>query len=264
MLLFLLYGKVAPPSDEGSRITVTRAAVAALAEQFRATWSRPPSREELSNLVDESVRDEILYREGLALGLAKDDAVIKRRVRQKVEVLVEEEGRNGAPGDAELGAYMNKNAEKFRMPPQLSFDQVLFDPADYGNTLDAALAASMAALKAGAAAGSQGHGSLLPSHVEKLPLDLVARDFGEEFGNALEAAPVGQWLGPIRSGFGVHLVRVTARKPGYLPTLGEARKEVVREWENDRRKAALEANYARLRKEYQVVIEGADAEATAK
>ena len=264
LLLFLVYGKVAPPSDEGSRVTVNRMLIAGLASQFQATWSRPPTREELTGLIEGHVRDEILYREGLALGLDKDDPVIKRRVRQKLEVLVEEEGKSGAPTDAELAAYLSKHADEFRMPPLLTFDQVLFDPADYGNKLDAALATSMAALKRGAAPDSQGQGSLLPVHLEKQPLDMVAREFGEDFGKAMESVPVGEWSGPVRSGFGVHLVRVSAREPGYLPSLDQVRKAVTREWENSRRKAALEANYVRLRKDYDVVIEGEKMEAAAK
>jgi hypothetical protein len=82
MLLFLLFAKVAPRSDGGTRIAVDRTAIAALAIQFQAVWSRPPTRDELNGLVDSYVRDEILYREGVALGLVKDDPVIKRRVRQ--------------------------------------------------------------------------------------------------------------------------------------------------------------------------------------
>lgn len=150
------------------------------------------------------------------------------------------------------------------MPPALSFQQVLFDPASYGDQLESALTASMAALNSGATAESQGKPSMLPSHVEKLPLDLVIREFGDDFGNALESAPVGQWIGPIRSGFGVHLVRISERTPGYAPALDEARKAVTREWENDQREAALANNYARLLKEYSVVIEGESAEAPAQ
>jgi hypothetical protein len=264
LLLFLLFGKVAPRSDQGTRITVDRAAIAALAGQFQAVWSRPPTRDEVNGLIDSHVRDEILYREGIALGLAKDDPIIKRRVRQKLEVLIEEEGEVSAANDVELSAYLSTNAEKFRMPPVLSFDQVLFDPADYGDDLESALKTSITALNGGTAPESQGKPSMLPMHVKDLPMDLVVRDFGDEFGKALDAAPVGPWLGPIRSGFGVHLIRIAERKPGYLPALDEARKAVTREWENDRRQAALAANYARLRKDYDVVIEGENAEAAAK
>ena len=264
MLLFLVYGKVAPPSDEGTRITVDRIVIATLARQFQATWSRPPTSGELTGLIDSYVRDQVLYREGVALGLVKDDPVIKRRVRQKLEVLIEEEGKAGAPSDAELGAYLSKNPAMFRLPSVLSFEQVLFDPADYGDKLESALSTSIAALNDGAAPESQGKSSMLPMHVEKLSMDLVARDFGDDFGKPLETAPIGQWFGPVPSGFGVHLVRVTERNPGYLPSLDAARKAVTREWENDRRKAALEANYARLRKDYDVVIEGENAESAAK
>ncbi|MSQ98336.1 MAG: peptidyl-prolyl cis-trans isomerase [Xanthomonadales bacterium] len=264
LLLFLLYGKVALQAADGNRITVNQTVIAALAGQFQATWSRPPTPGELNGLVDSYVRDEILFREGVALGLVKDDPVIKRRVRQKLEVLIEEEGKSGAPSDAELTAYPGMHAAEFRMPPVLSFQQVLFDPASYGDQLESALAASTAALNSGATAESQGRPSMLPSHVEKLPLNLVIRDFGDDFGKALESAPVGQWIGPIRSGFGVHLVRISERKPGYLPALDEARKAVTREWENDQSEAALAENYARLLKEYDVVIEGEDVEAPAQ
>lgn len=264
LLLFVLFGRVAPRSGEGARITVDRATVAALATQFQAVWSRPPTREEVDGLIDAHVRDEILYREGVALGLLEDDPVIKRRVRQKLEVLIEEEAGAGVPDDAELDAYLRSNAEKFRAPPVLSFDQALFDPSDYGDGLDSALKTSMAALNGGAAPESQGKRSMLPVHVEGLPLDRVVRDFGADFGNALDAAPVGQWLGPIRSAFGVHLVRIAERKPGYLPALDEVRQAVTREWESDRRRATSEANYARLRKDYDVVIEADGAEAASR
>jgi parvulin-like peptidyl-prolyl isomerase len=185
-------------------------------------------------------------------------------VRQKLEVLIEEEAEAGLPDDAELDAYLRSNAERFRVPPVLSFDQALFDPADYGDSLESALKTSIAALNGGAAPESQGKSSMLPAHVEGLPLDRVVRDFGEDFGNALDTAPLGQWLGPIRSGFGVHLVRIAERKPGYLPALDEVRQAVAREWESDRRRATSEANYARLRKDYDVVIEDDDAEAAAR
>lgn len=264
LLLFLVYGKAAPPSDEGRRITVDKAAIAGLAGQFNATWSRPPTRDELNGLIENHVRDEILYREGVALGLDKDDPVIKRRLRQKLEVLIEEEGNAAAPTDAVLAAYLQEHADRFRQPPVMSFEQVLFNPAEYGSRLEAAMAASRSALNAGAAPASQGSGSLLPARVDKQPLDLIAREFGGELGDALADAPLGQWIGPVRSGFGVHLVRVSERVPGYLPSLAQARKAVSREWESDRRKAALESNYADLRKAYRIVIENPDAVAPVK
>jgi hypothetical protein len=234
---------------------VDQAAIATLAQQFTATWSRAPTSSEMDDLIKAYVRDEVMFREGVALGLAKDDAVIKRRVRQKLEVLAEEEGGTGAPTDAQLSANLSENADKFRRPPVLSLQQVLFDPDELGNQLESTLATALAALNQGASPQTQGKGSLLPGRLEARPLDLVAREFGPDFANALSAAPLGQWFGPVPSVFGVHLVRIGERKPGYLPSLEESRKQVASEWERDRRKAAVEANYQRLLRDYDVVIE---------
>jgi hypothetical protein len=263
LLLFLIYGKVAPPSDDGNRVTVTQADIAALARQFQATWSRPPTPDELKGLVDSHVRDEILFREGTALGLLEGDTVIKRRVRQKLEVLIEESGKSVVADDAELASYLERNPDAFRVPPVLDFEQVLFDAASSDADAERAIAAALAALNAGASAESQGRRSLLPGRVDGQPLDLIAREFGDDFATALETAPIGQWTGPIGSGFGLHLVRISERVPGYVPGLDEARAAVTREWENERRKTALAEYYARLLKEYQVEIEAADAPAPA-
>ena len=165
---------------------------------------------ELNGLVDNYVRDEILFREGVALGLVKDDPVIKRRVRQKLEVLIEEEGKPGAASDAELTAYLNKNAAKFRMPPVLSFDQVFFDPAKTGTELESAMTASLAALNKGATPESQGKGSMLPERVGKAAAGSGRPGLRRGLRRRhWRTAPVGQWIGPVRSGFGVHLVRIT-------------------------------------------------------
>lgn len=252
--LFLIYGKFAPASSDSQRIVISQSVADEISRQFTSTWTRPPTQEELKNLIDGYIKDEVLYREGVALGLDRDDPVIKRRLRQKLEVIIEEEGSQ-APTDADLNGYLAKHADMFRLPPVVSFDQVLFNPSEYGNGLEQVFNASKAAVEGGASPDSQGSASMLPKHVEQLSVDLVARDFGEEFGKSLVTAPVGKWLGPVASGFGVHLLRVTERKDGYLPTLDEARKAVTREWENERRKASLESNYARIKSQYDVVIE---------
>jgi len=104
LALFTYYGRVAPDDDGKRRIVVTQAEVDLLATQFQGTWNRPPTPAELNGLVDSYVRDEILYREGVALGLDRDDAVIKRRVRQKLDVLFEESIAQNPATDADLQA----------------------------------------------------------------------------------------------------------------------------------------------------------------
>lgn len=253
LALFLIYRAVAPDGGDARRIVLSRAEVAALGAQYAALWGRPPNAAERRELIEDYVRDEIAYREGVAAGLDRDDAVIKRRVRQKYE-LIAEESAAATPTEADLAAYLAANPDRFRQPPKISFTQIYFDPA---RSPPQALAAARAAIVRGADPAGFGEATLLPQQMEAAPEDAVARDFGPEFAAALLTLPVGEWTGPVRSALGDHLVRVTARAPAAMPALAQVRAEVARAWEADRRRAALEADYARLRAEYDVVIENA-------
>ena len=254
LALFAYYGRVVPDDDGKRRIVVTQADVDLLATQFQGTWNRPPSPVELHGLVDSYVRDEILYREGVALGLDRDDAVIKRRVRQKLDVLFEESVAQNPATDADLQAYRDANPAAFRKPAVVSFDQIFFGS---DAVTPQRLEQARAALARGADPGTLGQATLLPSHQDAMPLDLIARDFGEKFAAQLAKTPVGEWSGPVTSGFGTHLVRVSAIEPAQLPTLADVRDVVAREWENERRKQAHADALAKLREQYQVEIQAA-------
>jgi hypothetical protein len=233
---------------------VTQAEVDLLATQFQGTWSRPPDPVELHGLVDSYVRDEILYREGVALGLDRDDAVIKRRVRQKLDVLFEESVAQNSATDADLQAYLDANPAAFRKPAVVTFDQIYFGS---DAVTPQRLEQARAALARGANPGTLGQATLLPSHQDAMPLDLIARDFGEKFAAALAKTTVGEWSGPVTSGFGTHLVRVRAIEPAQLPTLADVREVVAREWENERRKQAHADALAKLREQYEIEIQAA-------
>jgi hypothetical protein len=254
--LFLLHAIVAPPDSGGGKIVITQAKISSLAQQYQTTWNRPPTPVELQRLIDADVKNQILYREGKLLGLDRDDAVIERRVRQKYELISEEEGTGQPPSDADLSSYLASHPEKFRRPPVLSLDQIFFEVKGSDAFIDARIAASRAALARGAIPASLGDATMLPRHVDATSLDLVARDFGEKFATAVGAAPVGAWGPPVLSGYGIHLVRVTDRAAAALPPLAAIRAEVAREWENDRRVAASEASFQRAKAKYDVVIEG--------
>jgi parvulin-like peptidyl-prolyl isomerase len=249
--IFAAYGLVAPKSNEGARIVVSQGVVDALAREYQARWQRPPAERELAGLVEAYIRDEIMYREGTALGLDRDDPVIKRRVRQKLDVIAEEQLAHDAPTDADLTAYLAKHADRFTRPGTISFEQFLL-PAK-------ATAAEVEALRTSAVRGADtarlGQSSMLAPRAETAPLDLAARDFGAELAADITKLPLNEWAGPVRSGFGQHLVRVTARTPSAVPPLAEVRPAVAREWENERRAASLSESYRKLRSQYEVVIE---------
>ena len=250
LALFVLYGRVSPGDSDSRRIVISPSHVDEMVRQFQSTWQRPPTRVEINGLIDTYVRDEIVYREGLSIGLDKDDAVIKRRIRQKYE-LIAEEGEQRAPADADLAAYLKANSGKFARPAVVSFDQIFFDPA---SNSPEAVAAVKAALEKGANPAAYGQPSMLPRQIANSSIELVARDFGDDFARQVGAAPVGRWVGPMASGIGVHLIRVSARAAPIVPPLNQVRAAVAREWENDRRTRASLADYRKARSNYDVII----------
>ena len=253
--LFAAYQWMAPVDSDGRRIVITQGVVDDLVTQHVAARGREPSSTELNHLIESYVRDEIQYREGVKLGLDRDDIVVKRRVRQKIELIAEEDVSTRAPTDADLSAYLGANQARFVQPAIVTFEQVFIGESTSGPGVVHAMAVTREALRKGADPEELGKPTLLPHRMTRTPADLVARDFGASFAAALEKVPVGEWVGPIDSSFGVHYVRVSARTPAAAPQLAAVRDQVVREWENERRQRARHDAYTKMRGEYQVSIE---------
>jgi len=263
MLHFLLIGialfgayRWVSPGDSGERrIVITQGVVDHLVTQHVAARGREPSTTELNHLIESYVRDEILYREGVRLGLERDDIVVKRRVRQKIEMIAEEDASTRAPTDADLSAYLAANPARFLQPAILTFEQVFLGQPTSGPGVMHALAIMRGGLRSGTDPEKLGKPTLLPYRMTLTPADLVAREFGASFAAALEKVPVGEWVGPIDSSFGTHYVRLWNRTPAAAPQLTAVRDQVVREWENERRQRARNDAYTKMRGEYQVSIE---------
>ena len=253
--LFGAYRWMAPVDSDGRRIVITQGVVDDLVTQHVAARGREPSATELNHLIESYVRDEILYREGVTLGLDRDDIVVKRRVRQKIELIEEEDASTQTPTDADLSAYLAANPARFVQPAILTFEQVFLGQATSGPEVVRAVAVTGEALRNGADPAAFGKPTLLPQRMTQTPADLVARDFGDPFAAALENVPAGEWVGPIDSSFGAHYVRVSDRTPAVAPQLAAVRDHVVREWENDRRQRARNEAYAKMRGEYTVSVE---------
>ena len=256
ILLFAGYRWQAPGDSTGRDIVVTQGVVDDLVIQHVAARGREPSATELNRLIESYVHDEIFYREGVKLGLDRDDLVVKRRVRQKIE-LIEEDASTRTPTDADLSAYLAANPARFAQPAVLTFEQVFLGSSTNGPDIVRAVAITYEALRNGTDPKRLGTPTLLPNSMIEIPSDLVARDFGANFAAALETIPIGEWSGPIDSSFGAHYVRVSDRTPAVTPPLGAVRDQVVREWENDRRLRARTDAYGRMRREYEVSIEAA-------
>jgi hypothetical protein len=260
-ILFVVYSMMQTPGrgDEPGEIVVTQGQIDHLAAGFARTWQRPPSTEELAGLVRERVREEVYYREAMAMGLDKDDTVIRRRLRQKMEFISDDIAAQSEPTDEELNTYLQTHADMFRLEPRFSFNQVYLNPEKHGNNLDRDSAQLLIQLNQSdneTDLASLGDPLMLQQQYDEMPASEVAKLFGEQFAAKLGELVPGQWQGPVKSGYGVHLVLVSERSEGRLPALAEVRDSVRREWDNARRLEANEKFYQELLKRYTVTIEG--------
>lgn len=205
-LLFALYGWVnGGGSSAPQEIVVTQGQLDNLRAQFARAWQRQSNADEMNVLVEQWVRDEVFYREGQALGLERNDPVVRRRIAQKLEFIADGQAPT-APSNAELQAWLDAHRDTYAVEPSYTLRQVYFDPARRGARVDADIAAALPALAAGRAVA--GDSTMLPPELEAAPAFEVTRIFGTDFANGLKALPVGQWAGPVRSGFGLHLVKI--------------------------------------------------------
>jgi hypothetical protein len=256
--LFGLHALLGSPDESASpRIEVTAGQIDHLATTFARTWQRPPTERELQALIDDYVREEIYAREAAALGLDRDDVVIRRRLRQKMEFLTEETAAPAAPTDADLQAWLAQHPDAYRVEPRLAFRQLLVSRDRRGDAAEADARALLERLKGTGPDGAldvAGDSILLPRDVPLSSESEIARQFGEGFAAALAESATGKWVGPIESGYGLHLVFVQRREEGRLPALDEVRERVARDWTSARRQEAIEAAYRKLRDRYTVVI----------
>ena len=242
-----------PQMSDSNRIVIDEAQVASLAATFQRTWLRPPTQQELDGLVEDRIKEEILYREALALGLDRDDLVIRRRMRQKMEFLNTDLTEPEPPTEAELQAYLDANRDRFWTTERLSFTQVYLK-GDEQEGATALLQRLAGHLPSQVDLDQLGDASLLPGAMQQADQPEIGRVFGKGFADALSAAPLERWTGPYASPYGQHLVYVAERLPAREPPLGEVRKAVAREWLGERQREANERFYQALRARYTVEV----------
>ncbi len=256
-LIFLLFAAVAGPSPEpADTIVVGPARIERLAKGFQAVWRRPPTDDELRTIIDDFVREEIYYRKALTLGLDRNDAVIRRRLRQKMEFLTDTGADILEPAAGELEAYLAANEKTFRRGPRLSFEQIYLGETPGPESI----IRSLSALKSDPVTdpSAWGEHSLLPARLGLSPPDAIDGVFGKGVFERLAELSPGGWAGPVVSAYGVHLVRILDSLPARMPPLEEIRDNVLRNWKAAERRALRELHYARLRERFIVEIRRAD------
>jgi hypothetical protein len=261
---FLLIGAAlfAISAWRGESIRTGRERIVVSAEQFAQVrdaaallQGRPLSDAEVEALLEPSIRDEVLYREALALGLDEDDDEVRRRLIEKMSYVTQDLADPEPSSASELREFYDASPERFAIPELVTFEQVFFSPSERGDGLQAAAESGIADLRAGRSPEEVGdHTPLRPTY-ENAPREQVAVLFGDALAEALFTMPPGEWAGPFRSDFGLHAVRLRGRSERRVPPFDEIREQVASDFAADRRRARNEAEYRRMRGKYEIVIE---------
>ncbi|WP_295802656.1 peptidylprolyl isomerase [uncultured Microbulbifer sp.] len=245
-----LFQNDTPDTDE---IVVSENRIEHIANIFQRGWQRPPDASELRGLVDDFVREEVLYREAVRLGLDQDDTVIRRRLRMKMEYLAKDLVNAIEPGDPVLEAYYQKNLAQYARPARYSFEQIYFNSDRRPEVAEDARLV-LAKLASGDDPRELGDSNLLQHSYQDISAERIDRLFGSSFVLQLAELEPGQWQGPVTSAYGEHLVRISAQQPASTAPFASVRDEVLRDWQLAEQKRILETQYQTLRKNYRVTI----------
>jgi peptidyl-prolyl cis-trans isomerase C len=225
---------------------------------FESQWHRQPTPAEFQVMVEDRVREEVLYREALAMGLDKDDTIVKRRMAQKMQFLAEDVAAAHEPSTAELKAWFEKNSNKFALPSRYSFRHLYFSPDKRSKNAHDAAARTLTRI-AGQPEDSKLAVSLADPFMfqdyygDRAP-EALAKEFGPQFVVALEKLKPGSWQGPIESGYGWHLVFVDTVIPGRIPAFEEMEPDVKTAWLGEQKATAGQKAYAEMRAKYTVLL----------
>ena len=259
--IYLLYGVFAEPAPEETdrTIVVSAGEIEWMQTSWQKRWNRPPTDKEMDGLIQQYIRETVLYREALTMGLNQNDQVIRRRLAQKLEFLAKDLVVLTPPTDEQLQAYFDEHRDRYQEPARYTFTQVFVDPDKRGDVTLADAEKIKATLIAQGDAiedpGALGDGFMLQNHYpEKNPIE-IRKNFGSGFTESLVELSPGQWHGPVLSGYGVHLVYLSNVSAPAAPVFVELRERVTQDWKAERGEELNQKFYANLREQYTVVIE---------
>jgi peptidyl-prolyl cis-trans isomerase C len=240
--------------SERSEIRITAGEVAQLAAFWETQAQRKPTAVELQALIDERIDEEVLAREAVRLGLDRDDVIVRRRLAQKMAFVSDDLAIVAEPSESELREYFDAHRENYATPDLYALRHVYFNP-DRRPALDADAQGALQRLRRGANADEVGDPFMLPRELADVSRDDIARDFGSIFADAVTGSAPGTWSGPVRSPFGVHLVKLESHTPRSTASFEDARERVREAYLAQKQREANAALRAKLRQQYKVVVE---------
>jgi hypothetical protein len=263
-VIYLLYGVFAEPLPEADdkTIVVTAGEIEWMQAAWQKRWNRPPTDKEMDGLIKQYIKETVLYREALTMGLNQHDQVIRRRLAQKLEFLAKDLVALTPPTEEELQSYFDEHRKRYQEPVLYTFTQVFIDPDKrVDTTLDDAAAIKENLIVQGDAVedpGALGDDFMLQNYYPEKDVVEIQKLFGSGFAESLAELSPGQWHGPVLSGYGVHLVYISSISEPPSPDYSAVRERVVQDWTTEKGEELNDKFYASLREQYTVVIEEKD------
>jgi hypothetical protein len=260
--LFLFYGYQSDGYvDQENRIVISKSDMNRLVMLWEKKWQRSPTQSELEGMVEQQIREEVLYREALVMGLDQNDGVVRRRLAQKVEFISYDLAVEIESKDSDLAEYLTANPDKFEVPGRISFIQIYLNTDRRGENTEKdaqELLNQLTQAESEVDIAKAGDSFMFGQQHAQLSHHGVARLFGDAFADKLFSLPVGAWQGPVHSGHGLHLVLIKNKIEALEPELALVRDHVRNEWIAEQRQSLNEAMYQNLRERYDIVVEGPD------
>jgi peptidyl-prolyl cis-trans isomerase C len=262
---YAAFHRATAPALAGLRIEITDGDVGQLRHTWQVQWKRPPTKVELEGLIVGEIRERVLSQEAVKLGLDRDDVIVRRRLAQKLEFLLQDVAALREPTEDELVSYFTNNRIAYTVPARLTLTQIYFSAAKPDAEQNARSVLHL--LQRGGTevtAADVGDPFLLDAELKDMLLPEIERTFGREFSTAAATLAVGDWQGPVRSTYGWHVVKVTARADAGVPTLAEVREKVKQDWSEKQRRRANDEVFERIASHYVVVVQGQNQFSTPK
>ncbi len=256
--LFLFYNLQNEGRIDNNRIVISEAQINHLVTLWEKKRQRPPTQIELEGMIQQQIREEVMVREALAMGLDENDSLIRRRLAQKIEFITSDLAALAEPTEADLSNYLSTHSDEFTLPARLDFVQVYINPEKHeANTQEYInnLLNELSQAGENSDITTLGDSLMLEQQHEQVTEHDVSRLFGKEFASELFTLTVGNWQGPIQSGYGFHLVYIDSKTENQQLELNAVREEVLAEWQAQQRRDMDKVFYESLRQRYEIAIE---------
>jgi parvulin-like peptidyl-prolyl isomerase len=256
-IAYAIFHKTQIPSPPTTRIEITKGDADQIRQAWQMQWKRLPTKEELDGLIAGEIRERILSQEAMKLGLDQDDPIVRRRLAQKLEFLLQDVATLHEPTEDDLAGYFAKNRSTYTIPARLTFSHIYFSTTKHPDAEKDAKGALLRLQQDNVEAVTAAFGDpfLLDVQVQDKSLPEIEQMFGREFSLAVAALPSGDWQGPVRSTYGWHLVKVATRSEPRVPTLVEVRERVQKDLAEEQRRKTNDEAFERLKARYVIVVQ---------